>query len=107
MGQVIRKFSRDFLADMGGKTIDDQITGHGRWSVNHSRVFEWEGKLYETLYSVGATELQDEAPYQFDSEEVDCYEVVAKEQIAVTYVRLEESPQAPTDGRKADSGDGI
>ncbi len=60
---------------MDGKTISDIIVQHRRWSVDHVRVFEFEGKFYRTEYSVGATESQDEGPYEDDHKNIDCVEV--------------------------------
>lgn len=52
----------------------DNITDHRRWSVVHQIVFEHEGKFYQTEYSVGATEKQDEGPWEYD-DEVECEEL--------------------------------
>jgi hypothetical protein len=51
----------------------------GRWSVGHSFVFEHEGRFYMASYSVGATECQDESPFEYDGDEVECPEVAAVE----------------------------
>lgn len=69
------KFPRAFLANMGGKTISDTITGTSRWSIYHTRIFEHDGRFYQTLYSVGATEMQDEGPYEWTDSEIECIEV--------------------------------
>jgi hypothetical protein len=82
---MVMRFSRDFLADMDGETIEDEIIGHGRWTVHHRRVFSHEGKFYVTTYSVGATESQDERPYEYDSEEIDCAEVFPREKTITVY----------------------
>lgn len=78
------KFPKKFLEfGEGGKTIYDKIVGHRRWSVDHERVFEHEGRFYRTSYSIGATESQDESPYQYDPAEIECPEVFPK-QVTVT-----------------------
>lgn len=79
------KFERSFLQDMGGETISDDITGHSRWSVHHRRVFKHDDKFYETHYSVGATESQDECPYEYDADEIECVEVVPVERTVTMY----------------------
>jgi hypothetical protein len=56
----------------------DDITDTSRWSVHHKIVFEHEGKFYQTHYSEGATEQQDESPWEYE-EDVDCVEVELKE----------------------------
>lgn len=82
------KFKKDDLkwgAPPGGKTIYDKIVGHGRWSVHHEHVFEFDGKFYLTTYSVGATESQDESPYDWDPDEVECPEVYPVQELVTVY----------------------
>lgn len=79
------KFNKEFLQDEGGTTIYDKIIKHRRWSVDHERVFEVDGKFYRTIYSVAATEGQDERPYQYDPAEIECPEVFPKEVTTVIY----------------------
>jgi hypothetical protein len=69
------KFDKEFLADFEGETIRDEIIDNSRWSIIHERIFRHEGKLYQTRYSVGATEQQDEAPYEYDDDIIECPEV--------------------------------
>lgn len=75
------KFKKEDLIDgidfgkAPGPTVFHEITGNGRWSIHHRRVFEFEGKFYETRYSVGATESQDESPYEYAPDEIECNEV--------------------------------
>ncbi|OAJ75188.1 hypothetical protein AYJ08_05865 [Brevibacillus sp. SKDU10] len=57
------------------EVISDQIVDQSRWSVYHDIIFKWiDGKYYSTGYSVGATECQDERPWEYESE-VECVEV--------------------------------
>lgn len=79
------KFSKEFLQDEGGETISDKIVGKSRWSVRNRRVFKWEGKYYETAYSYGATEGQDESPYEYEPAEIECKEVFPKEITITVY----------------------
>jgi len=79
------KFTKDFLQDMSGKTIIDTIIDHERWCVVHERIFEHEGKFYQTIYSVGATENQDESPYEYQSDEIECPEVKPVEKLITVY----------------------
>lgn len=57
-----------------------------RWSIVNSCVFEFEGKLYCTTYSYGATECQDESPYEYDDDEIECDEVFALEVTVTKYL---------------------
>lgn len=49
------------------ETIEKQIVSTGRWSI-HSRIVVKrisDGLFFESSYSEGATEQQDEAPYEY------------------------------------------
>jgi hypothetical protein len=50
------------------RVIEDKITGTSRWSELHRVVFERiaDTTLWAMRYSVGATEQQDEQPFEFD-----------------------------------------
>lgn len=76
------KFSRDYLMkelDLPyGNTITDNIIDTTRWSIIHEIVFEDNGKFYRTTYSEGATECQDERPWEYE-DEVECEEVELRE----------------------------
>lgn len=77
-------FKKDFLRnelDLPWTALEDTITGTTRWSIWHSIVFEFDGKFYLANYSVGATEYQDERPWEYE-DEVECIEV-EKKQVSV------------------------
>ena len=74
-------FSKDYLVnelDLPYNTIFDRIVDTTRWSIVHEIVFEDNGKFYMTTYSEGATEIQDERPWEYD-DEIECTEVELKE----------------------------
>ena len=79
------KFSKEFLQDEGGETVYDKVIGNRRWSVDHERVFKHEGRYFRTLYSVGATESQDERPYEYEGDEIECVEVFPVEKKVIVY----------------------
>lgn len=86
------KFTKEFLQesiDDTENTVQDIIIDHSRWSVTHHRIFKHEGKFYETFYSVGATENQDEAPYEWADNEIECAEVQPVETMIVVYKPVE------------------
>lgn len=83
------KFAKEFLQDEGGETVEDRITGVGRWSIRHRRVFRHEGKLYVTAYQTAATESQDERPYEYDPDEIECPEVFP--QPSIVYLPAEKA----------------
>jgi len=80
-------FKKDFLREMEGETVLNEIVDHSRWSVYYRRVFKFEGKTYETVYSDGATEIQDESPYDGADDDIECEEVFPKEVTVVQYVK--------------------
>jgi hypothetical protein len=71
------------------KRISDRVTGTGRWSIHHEMVFEdlSTGKFYMTTYSRGATEQQDESPFQYAKDTVVCHEVRPVEKMVTVYER--------------------
>lgn len=66
--------------------IEETITGHTRWSVLYSCIFKYYDKYYTTGYSKGATEYQDEQPFEYASEKVRCNEVIQKEVLTKIWV---------------------
>jgi hypothetical protein len=87
------KFKKDFLIDeldLPYSAIEDKVIDNSRWSIQHEIVFEHEGKFYRTYYSVGATESQDEGPWEYD-DEVDCTEVVKQEITVMAWVPVKEA----------------
>lgn len=66
--------------------IYDDVTDNSRWSVYHECVFKLNDKYYRTYYSVGATEMQDESPYECDGEWIEVTEVVPKEVTVIQYI---------------------
>lgn len=68
--------------------VYDEIIDHTRWSVVHAVVFKYEGKYWQTKYSVGATESQDERLWE-GQDEVACREVELKEVLVKQWVPVE------------------
>ncbi len=75
--------------DDGFTLIEDEMTEHNRWSISHSIVFKYDGKYYSSWYTVGATEYQDERPWEYEPDEIECDEVVPKEKTIMVYVPKE------------------
>ena len=75
-------FSKDYLKNELDlpyeNTIVDKIIDTTRWSIIHEIVFEDNGKFYQTTYSEGATEIQDERPWEYE-DEVECTEIELRE----------------------------
>lgn len=67
------------------KLVQKEHVGSGRWSQQYSIVFEHDGKFYESYFTKGSTEYQDESPYEYDGEEIDCSEVFPVEVMTIEY----------------------
>ena len=82
-----KKFLKDEL-DLPYGAIEDKIIDNSRWSIFREIIFEFNSKYYKTSYSVGATEMQDESPWEYDDTIV-CTEVEEKEVLAKQWVDVE------------------
>lgn len=75
-------FSKDYLKEEldlpYSHIVEDKVVDNTRWSIIHEIVFEDNGKFYQTEYSVGATEMQSEEPWEYE-DEVECTEVELRE----------------------------
>ncbi|MCY8539476.1 MULTISPECIES: hypothetical protein [Bacillus] len=83
------KLDKDYMVNELGlpnSALFDEITGSSRWSIHHKIVFPYQGRFFETNFSEGATELQDECPWEYE-EQVECYEVELKEVKVKKWVR--------------------
>ena len=77
------KFLKEDLQALVWEDYDDTIWGvtevnlveSSRWSLIYEMIFQYDGKFYKTSYSRGATECQDERPYEYDSDVIECAEV--------------------------------
>lgn len=84
-------FKKEFLLEIGIdrniEVIEEEITNQSRWSTHYRVVFKWEGKFYETHFSRGSTECQDESPYEYEDDDIECPEVEPYE-VTVTKYRV-------------------
>ncbi len=69
----------------GFKIIDKEVIGKSRWSVHYRIVVQREsdGKYFSDEYQIGATESQDEQPYEYT--EPDFTEVFPVEKKVIIY----------------------
>jgi hypothetical protein len=88
------KFSKSFLVGLAREDYDDkvvelistEIVDTTRWCVVYEQIFKFEDNFYSTSYQVGATENQDERPYEWEDDEIDCVEVVPTEKTITVYL---------------------
>ena len=71
----------------GLEVVVDRIIYTSRWSVNYELVFKAKasGKFYTVHYSRGATEQQDERPFEYDGDAIACVEVRPVEKVVIQY----------------------
>ena len=90
-----RVFTKEIMQEIAwndckeAEIIEDNIIDTTRWSVVHEIVFKYEGKFYQSNYSKGATEQQDENPYEYDDEFIKCTEVEQKQVLVYQWVEVE------------------
>ena len=90
----IKVFNKEYLTKELGlpydcRLIEDDIIDTTRGSIVHEIVFENNGKFYMTTYSEGATECQDERPWEYD-DEIECTEVELKEVKVKKWIPVED-----------------
>lgn len=97
---AIRAFSREYLVgelglpyDNDGIVINDEIKDTKRWYTVHELTFRdpATSKVYKCFYSEGATEAQDESPWEYDRV-VACEEVELRPVLEMRYVPVGKQP---------------
>lgn len=70
------------------KTIENKIYDRSRWSIHKSGIFEYlpSGKFYRLQWSQGATESQEEQPFQH--EDPNLIEVYPVEKTVIVYEQV-------------------
>jgi len=72
------KFHKEFMQNVAYDDeptvvkVEDDIVDNSRWSIHHAMIFkivdessELNGRYFQSAYSVGATEQQEEQPYEY------------------------------------------
>jgi hypothetical protein len=74
------------LTFLKGKMVDTS-----RWSIHYQMIFinTEDGKFYRSSYS--STESQDESPYEYDGDDIECVEVFPRKVMVTIY---EKEPKA-------------
>lgn len=96
MNSPVKTFPKELLKDILAEDTEDfelleeTLVESTRWSLHYEAIFKEvaTGKTYRTGYSTGATECQDESPYEYDADDVAVHEVeqidvVVKQWVAV------------------------
>ena len=89
--ELTKEEARELLwGDLEGyKVVENDITSHSRWDIYYTIVVQRisDGKYFQDTYSVGATEYQEERPW--DSSDPNFIEVVPVEKIVIEYIPIE------------------
>jgi hypothetical protein len=96
--QIIKTFDKEEMAAVANdesellEKIEDKIIDNSRWSIQHEMIFKELAtqKHYISFFNRGATEYQDEGPYEYDNKMIECVEVEPKEVLVKTWVNVEE-----------------
>ena len=77
--------------DLNLKLIQEEIVYTSRWTIINERIYQNldDNTYWQTNYSVGATECQDESPYEYDGDEIEFTQVFPKEVVTTVYVAKE------------------
>lgn len=67
--------------------VSDTITSKSRWSINNELIFREKatGRFFGVGYSVGATEQQDEGPWEHDGDDIEVKEMVPVQRMVTFY----------------------
>ena len=69
------------------ETVENTMYDTSRWSIHYELIFREvaTGKCYQTTYSQGATECQDERPFEYEGDLIECQEVRPVEVVKIEY----------------------
>jgi len=62
------KVAKEVALELLDNAVDNSVYDTSRWSILYEAVVPYEGKHYRVYYSRGATEYQDEGPFEYDNE---------------------------------------
>jgi len=77
--------SKDDMEEDEIEIKEKKLIDTSRWSTIHSLVFSFRRKFYQTRYSRGATEQQDESPFEYADDQIECKEVFQVEKTIIMY----------------------
>ncbi|MNK09912.1 hypothetical protein D3C87_279120 [compost metagenome] len=75
------------------ETISDEQFDTSRWSIHSRLIFKHIDGDVETFYYVdyseGATEQQDERPFEYEDDEIECFQAEPKKVEVIQYFAIE------------------
>lgn len=66
-GEFLRE---EILYGSAAEILVNKVAEVTRWSIRYDLVFKYKGKYYSSYYAEGATEQQDEQPWEYDEPSV-------------------------------------
>ena len=77
--ETMREIARDKSEEY--EAIKIKVIDTDRWTIQYEVIFMGikTGKYYRTFWSRGATEMQEERPYDYETGEIECDEVESVE----------------------------
>ena len=86
------KFSKELMLNIlngnaAEEIVYDRVVDNTSWSIIYELVFKYNNKYYKTSYSVGATEYQDETPWEYN-DEIECEEVEPIQKLITVYEKV-------------------
>lgn len=84
MRDIVRENTDEF------DVIEETIIDTSRWAIHHEMVFQSRetGKYYRTYFRRGATEMQEEQPFEYENGMIQCEEVVKQAVIKQEWVKV-------------------
>lgn len=75
------------------KKVESEIQDTTRWSIIEKMIFQEisTGLFYQIEYSYGATEYQDERPFEHDGDLIECVQVEPVEVKSIVYKPIKDS----------------
>lgn len=86
--QLLLDLLRDECEDPNYEVMVNEISDTGRWSIHYDFVFRHMERYFRAPYSVGATEQQDERPWEYEDDEVNVDEVKPTMVITTEYTPI-------------------
>jgi len=78
MTKFPKEFMLQVLEEEVGEIISNKIIEQGRWDILHQLIWKHpDGRVFQCGYRQGATEQQDQGPWEYDKE-VHCVEMEKK-----------------------------
>jgi len=90
------KFKKEILQELAYdcefddiEIVENELVDSSRWSLHYHLIFKYKDRFYSTTYSRGATECQEERPFEYGPDEIECCEVEPVAVVKIEYRKVE------------------